>query len=200
VRGSEGVSVVGVSDATGDEASRWQTFGERTIYDSAWVWLGQVDVRLPDGERIWHHVVRLKRAAVMALVDDKGRVLMLWRHRFIPDRWGWELPSGLIDQDEEPADAAARELTEETGYRAGRIEHLVTFEPLPGQVNSEHLVFIGRDPERVGEPTDTNESERTDWLPLASVPELISAGQIWHSGSLVGLLHLLALDSLPGRE
>jgi 8-oxo-dGTP pyrophosphatase MutT (NUDIX family) len=121
-------------------------------YDSAEVWLGEVDVGLPDGERIWHHVVRLNRAAVMLLIDGQERVLLLWRHRFIPDRWGWELPGGLVDEDEEPADAAQRELAEETGYHAGQVEHLVTFQPMPGLVNSEHLVFTGRDPKRIGEP------------------------------------------------
>ena len=77
-------------------------FGERVIYDNPWVWLGQVDVELPDGERFWHHVVRLHRAAMMVLLDDQDRVLLLWRHRFVQDRWGWELPGGLIDEGEEP--------------------------------------------------------------------------------------------------
>lgn len=77
-----------------DESSRWKTFGERMIYDSPWVWLGQVDVEPPGGARYWHHVVRLRPAAVMALVDGEERVLMLWRHRFVPDRRGWELPGG----------------------------------------------------------------------------------------------------------
>ena len=57
-----------------DGSSRWRTFGERTIYDNPWVWLGQIDVELPDGERFWHHVVRLHRAAMMVLVDDQDRV------------------------------------------------------------------------------------------------------------------------------
>jgi hypothetical protein len=68
----------------------WRAHGERAIYDSPWVWLGQVDVEPPGGDRYWHHVVRLRKAAVMALVDG-----------------------------EEPAVAATRELAEETGYRAG---------------------------------------------------------------------------------
>jgi 8-oxo-dGTP pyrophosphatase MutT (NUDIX family) len=116
-----------VADAVDGERSRWRTFGERTIYDNPWVWLGQIDVEMSNGERFWHHVVRLPRAAVMVLVDDQERVLMLWRHRFVQDRWGWELPGGLIDEDEEPEDTAVRELEEETGYRAGRVEHLVTY-------------------------------------------------------------------------
>jgi 8-oxo-dGTP pyrophosphatase MutT (NUDIX family) len=191
---SVGASVVVVTDATGDEPGRWRAFGERAIYESPWVWLGQVDVELPGGERFWHHVVRLHRAAVMVLVDDEGRVLMLWRHRFLPDRWGWEIPGGMVDEDEEPADAANRELEEETGYRAGRVEHLLTFQPVAGQVDSEHYVFVGREPERIGDPADTSEAARIEWVPLRSVAAMIAAGEIWNSGSLVGLLRLLMKD------
>jgi 8-oxo-dGDP phosphatase len=178
-----------------DEPGIWRTFAERAIYDSAWVRLGQVDVELPDGERFWHHVVRLHRAAVMMLLDERERVLLLWRHRFIQDRWGWELPGGLVDEDEEPAEAANRELEEETGYRAGRVEHLITFEPMPGRIDSAHFVFVGREPERIGEPTEVNEVTRMEWVPLGSVPGLIAAGQIWNAGSLVGLSQLLMKDS-----
>ena len=133
IRASVGV----VSDAASDGASQWKTFGERTIYDNPWVWLGQVDVELPGGERFWHHVVRLHRAAMTVLVDKDDQVLLLWRHRFVQDRWGWELPGRLIDEGEEPIETAARELEEETGYRAGRLEHLVTFQPMVGMVDSE---------------------------------------------------------------
>jgi hypothetical protein len=101
-----GVSVVPVTAASDDGSSRWKTFGERTIYDNPWVWLGQIDVELPDGERFWHHVVRLHKAAMMVLLDDQDRALLLWRHRFVQDRWGWELPGGLIDEGEEPAETA----------------------------------------------------------------------------------------------
>jgi len=120
------------------------------IYDNPWEWLGQVDVELPDEEQFWHHVVRLHRAAMMVLLDEQDRVLLPWRHRFVQDRWGWELPGGLIDEGEEPAETAAREL-EETGYRAGRVEHLITFQPMVGMVDSEHVVFVGRDVEKVEE-------------------------------------------------
>ena len=102
-----------------------------------------------------------------------------------------ELPGGLIDEGEEPAETAKRELEEETGYRAGRVEHLATFQPMGGMVDSEHFVFVGRDPEKMGEPTETNEVERMEWVPLSSVPQLIDSGEIWNSGTLVALLRLM---------
>ena len=157
-----------MTDATDSGSSRWKTFGERVIYDNPWVWLGQVDVELPDGERFWHHVVRLHRAAMMVLVDEQDRVLLLWRHRFVQDRWGWELPGGLIDEGEEPAETAVRELEEETGYRAGRVEHLITFQPMVGMVDSEHVVFVGRD---AGEDrgADRDDRGRADGVGAARV-------------------------------
>lgn len=182
--------------AKSDEPGRWRTFGERVIYDNAWVWLGQVDVELPDGERHWLHVIRLHRAAIMVLLDGHGHVLMVRRHRFVNDRWGWELPGGLVDADEEPVYAAVRELEEATGYRAEHVEHLVTFRPMPGMVDAEHFIFIGRNPDRVGNPTNLAEAARLEWVPLASVPRMIDAGDIWDAGSLVALSRIL----VEGRE
>jgi 8-oxo-dGTP pyrophosphatase MutT (NUDIX family) len=188
------VNVKAVTDAMSGEPSRWRTFGERVIYDSPWVRLGQVDVELPGGERFWHHVVRLNRAAMMVLLDEENRVLLLWRHRFLPDRWGWEIPGGFVDADEAPAGAAMRELEEETGYRAGRVEPLIAFQPMVGQVDAEHLIFLGREPERIGDPTDASEAGRIEWVPLASVRQMIAAGEIGNAGSLVGLMRVLMSD------
>jgi 8-oxo-dGTP pyrophosphatase MutT (NUDIX family) len=185
---------VAVSGAMGDEAGQWRTFGEREVYGSPDVQVCEVDVELPGGERAWHHVVRLHRVALVALMDEPGRVLLVRRHRLVPDRWGWEVPGGPVDDGEESAEAATRELEDSTGYRAGRIAHLITFQPLSGSVDAEHSVFVGRDPERVGEPVPSGEVGRAEWVPLGSVPGLIAAGEVWNAGSLVALLRLLTMD------
>lgn len=175
-----------MTGAKRDEPGRWRTFGERTIYQDPWIWHGEVDVEVPGGERYWRHVVRLHRVALIVLLNGNDQVLMLWRHRFVSDRWGWELPGGLVDSDELPLDAAVREL-EETGYRAGDVEHLVTFQPMPGIVDAEHFVFVGINPERVGDPTGLSEVTRMEWVSLESVPGLIDAAGIWDAGSLLAL-------------
>jgi 8-oxo-dGTP pyrophosphatase MutT (NUDIX family) len=180
-----------VTDAKRDEPGRWRTFGERTAFNDPWVRLGQVDVELPGGERHWRPVVRLHRVALVVLVDERDQVLMLWRHRFIPDRGGWELPGGLVDADEQPIDAAGRELEEQTGYRAGRVEQFVTFWPMPGIGDAEHFVFLGGSPERVGDPTDLSEATRMEWVPLESIPALIDSADIWEAGALLALSRVL---------
>jgi 8-oxo-dGDP phosphatase len=83
-------------------------------------------------------------------------------------------------------------LEEETGYRAGHVEHVITYQPMPGMVDAEHFVFVGTGPERVGDPTDLSEAARVEWLPLASVQRMMDAGEIWSAGTLLGLSRVLA--------
>jgi 8-oxo-dGTP pyrophosphatase MutT (NUDIX family) len=164
------------------------------------VTVGLADVELPSGERFEHHTLTLPPAAMTVVLDDDGQnVLMSWRHRFVPDVWNWELPGGLLDEGEEPIGTAAREVLEETGYRVRSIEHLLTFEPMIGMVRNAHHVFLARGAELVADPTELNEG-KFQWLPLSDVPELIRTGKIVNSGSLVGLLHLLALGGAKSRD
>ncbi|WP_433250488.1 NUDIX hydrolase [Streptosporangium sp. CA-135522] len=173
--------------ATNEEQTRWIVHGERLIYDNRWIRLGLVDVAIPDGERFEHHVVHLDRAAIAVVVDDQNRVLLMWRHRFLADRWGWELPGGLIDAGEDAMTTAAREVEEETGYRPKEIEHLITYQPMAGMVDSEHNLFLVRGAELVSKPTGEIEADLIEWVPMSEIPEMIARGDIWTSGTLIGL-------------
>jgi 8-oxo-dGDP phosphatase len=174
------------------ESLRTNVFGERTIYDNPWVRLTLVDIEPPDGRRFEHHVVRLQTVALALVLDDQDRVLMLWRHRFVTDEWGWELPGGIVGIGEDAAATATREVEEETGWRPVAMERLIAFQPMIGMVDTPHIVFLARGAEHVGEPTDREEAGRVAWVPMHSVLELIHKGEVLGSGSLVGLLYILA--------
>jgi 8-oxo-dGTP pyrophosphatase MutT (NUDIX family) len=60
-----------------------------------------------------------------------------WRHRFITDTWGWEIPTGIVDDGEIPQETAAREVEEETAWRSGPLRPIVYSQPSNGISNSE---------------------------------------------------------------
>jgi 8-oxo-dGTP pyrophosphatase MutT (NUDIX family) len=61
---------------------------------------------------------------------------MLWRHRFATDEWGWELPGGIANTDEDLAATATREVIEETGWKPATVERPMAFQPMPGMVDT----------------------------------------------------------------
>ena len=176
---------------------KWTVHGERTIYDSEWMRLALVDVELPSGARFEHHVLRMPAQAAGVVVDDPDRgVLLLWRHRFITDTWGWEVPAGKVDDGEEPLEAAAREVREETGWVAGPLEHLISFHPTNGMSDHTVHVYRAQGATHVGEPTDPSESERVEWVPVERVRALLGAGAIGDGLSVCGLSFALATGRL----
>jgi 8-oxo-dGTP pyrophosphatase MutT (NUDIX family) len=172
---------------------RWTVHGERPLYESPWVRLALVDVEIPGVRRFDHHVVRVPQAAAGTVVSDPERgVLLIWRHRFITDTWGYEIPAGRLEPGESPADAAAREVLEETGWRPSGLRPLISYHPTNGLSDQRFHLFIAGEAEHVGDPTDETESERIEWVPEERVAELARDGSIGDGLSLTAILYALS--------
>jgi 8-oxo-dGTP pyrophosphatase MutT (NUDIX family) len=169
----------------------WKNLSEHTVYENQWFKVNLSDVELPNGRHLDHYLIRQRPVALTAAVNSRNEVLLLWRHRFITDTWGWELPAGVVDDGETVEEAAAREMLEETGWRAGPLHHLVTLEPANGLIDALHHVYWADGAEYVGHPEDDFESGRREWVPLSTVPELLSKGEIRASNAAAALLMLL---------
>jgi 8-oxo-dGTP pyrophosphatase MutT (NUDIX family) len=121
----------------------------------------------------------------------------MWRHRFITDTYGWEIPHGNIRKGEDPADAAARETEEETGWRPARpLRPLVYTQPSPGLMTSQHHIFRADSATYIGPPKDAFESDRIEWIPLDEIRNLIDNTHIVAGTTLVALLYLLTEPAL----
>jgi 8-oxo-dGTP pyrophosphatase MutT (NUDIX family) len=176
---------------------RWTVHGERSIYESEWLRLVLVDVEIPGSERFEHHVVRLANQAAGTIVRDADRgVLLLWRHRFITDTWGWEIPAGRIEPGETPEQAAARETLEETGWRPAPPRPLVRFQPTNGLTDQVFHIFVADGATHVGEPSDAGESERIEWVGISKLRRIVQDEQMLDGLSLTAVLYALAFGVL----
>jgi 8-oxo-dGDP phosphatase len=172
---------------------RWKVHGQQTLYQSNWVNLELADVELPDGRHLDHHVLRMHRqSASAAVIDDQGRVLMLWRHRFITDRWGWELPCGWVNPSEDPAEATRREVLEETGWEPGPLKLLCSYGADVGISDARFHLYQADGATWQGPPADNTEATRIAWIPLNEIRELLDRGQVDEGASITALLYLLA--------
>jgi 8-oxo-dGTP pyrophosphatase MutT (NUDIX family) len=168
--------------------------GERALYRSDWLDLVLVDVEVPGGPRFEHHAVRYPFPAAGVVMHDPDRgVLLLWRHRFITDTWGWEIPGGRLEEGESAVQAAEREAYEETGWKPGPLTRLVSYHPSNGTTDQIFHAFVAAGATHVGDPPDAAESERIEWVPLERARSLIRAGEMRDGLSLVALTTAFAL-------
>ena len=168
------------------------------------VWQGKYVTAKTRGR--WEFVSRarnIRAAVILPLVD--GDVLLVEQSRVPLGRRCIELPAGLIgDEDggegEDDLTAAGRELEEETGYRAGKLEDLGQFWSSPGMVSESFTLVRATELEKVG-PGGGTESENITVHRVArtQIAEFVAARRAEGCGIDVRVLMLLAGDFLPGE-
>jgi 8-oxo-dGTP pyrophosphatase MutT (NUDIX family) len=172
--------------------TRWTIHGERLVDENPHIRLSVASVELPNGKHFEQYVFRMRRCAMAVVLDEPGeRLLLIWRHRFIVDRWDWEVPGGYVDPGEDGAVAAAREVEEETGWRPRNIEFLLTFQPAIGSADAPQDVYVAHGADLVGEP-EIDEAEAVRWVPVDEAREMIRRGEILGAATVIGVMHAAA--------
>jgi 8-oxo-dGTP pyrophosphatase MutT (NUDIX family) len=188
-----------MSDARAQPGQGWRNLGEEPVFETPWFQLMLAQVALPDGRNIDHYLLRLPPVVLTAVLDEQERVLLLWRHRFIPDSRGWELPSGIaMDPDEALTDAACRQALAESGWQPVGPRPLLTLDSCSGLTDSECHVFWTEHAIFRGEPAAGFEAERIEWLPLSDIPALVVDGRIREATTVAALLHLCRTRGIHG--
>lgn len=172
---------------------RWKVHGRRTMYESDWVNVYLDDVELPDGTHIDHHVLTMPKASQTAIVLSEARdqVLLIWRHRFITDKWGWEVPAGWVEPHERRADAIRREILEETGYTVGAVQLILEYDAIPGLSTMHFTCWVAYDANRSTEP-DGLETAVAEWHSLHDIENLLDSGAVQDGPSLTALSFYLS--------
>jgi len=172
-----------------DDPLRWETTGSEIDYACPGFDVRRDDVRLPDGTEADYHYVDESPAVVILPLTPDGDVVVIEEWRQAVDRINRGLPAGSIEADEEPTGAAHRELREETGYEADRIEHLLTTEPSNGIANSVHHHVVAYDCEPTAEQQlDDNESIRVDVVDYDEYRDSVVGDELHDGRSALTLL------------
>ena len=137
-----------------------------------------------------HVIVHPGAVGILPLLDD-GRVVLLRQYRIAVDAYLIEMPAGTLEPDEEPIVSAQRELIEETGYTAGKIEPLITFYSSPGILREQLHLFVATELT----PGKTALEDGEDIEPLIvtwdEIRNMIARGEITDAKTLIGLQHYM---------
>ena len=159
----------------------------KTIYLGKIVNLGLETIVLANGELSTVEIVRHPGGAGIVALDQEHRVCLLRQYRLAISRWIWEIPAGLMENNEAPLTTAKRELREEAGLEAGRWQSLGSILPAPGFCNEEIFLYEARGITFVGSSPDIDEQFEIHWKPLAEAINMASNGQISDSKTIAAL-------------
>jgi len=167
----------------------------RQAYAGRFLKLDVDTVRAPDGTEIQLEMIRHPGASAVVpmlsgLDDPDPKILMLRQYRYAADGTMWEIPAGVLQPGEDPLACAHRELEEETGAKAEKVEHLTTIYTTPG-FTDERIHLYWATGITVGKPRhEADEFIEVRVESLSRVLNLIGSGEITDSKTIVALLFL----------
>ena len=166
--------------------------GTRRVHSGRVLDLDIDTVRFPDGSVGELEMIRHSGASavVPVLAHDAAdpEILLIRQFRHAADGPIWEVPAGRLDPNETPEACAHRELVEEAGFRAGRLDRLTTIYTTPGFTDERIHLFAARDLVPDQHRREADEFIETHRLPLSRTLEMIRSGEIADGKTVASLL------------
>jgi ADP-ribose pyrophosphatase len=173
------------------EEYAWKRLGGGRVFENPYYGIEKDRVRHPMGHELEYYVIRPWRpAAGVVPVADDGRILMVRQFRYTTGVLSWEIPAGGVNEGEDLAAAAGREMWEETGWAADEITPLYRYHPSQGSSSQVFNLFVGRKLRKVGE-FDRREIHSVEFVERAAVEGMIGRNEIVDGLTLTALLMYL---------
>lgn len=147
----------------------------------------KVGVRMPDGRVVTRDFVHYGGAVIILPVLADGSIALIRNYRFAVEETLYELPAGMLEAGEDPAAGAARELTEETGYTAGRLVELGRFFTGPGTCDERMHAFLATDLTAGPQALEVYEQIEPEVRPAGEVRAMVRDGRIHDAKTIAAL-------------
>jgi ADP-ribose pyrophosphatase len=145
-------------------------------------------VELPNGNVVDLDIVRHPGAAAVVPFVSDDEVLLIRQYRYATGGTLWEVPAGKLDPGESPEACARRELEEEAGCRAGRLEPLGAMWASPGFTDEKIHLFAGFDLTQVPQRLEADEVIELERMPFSRALDLVWSGELTDAKSQLALL------------
>lgn len=155
-------------------------------------------VVLPNGHTAELEVVRHPGATAIVALSEEESVFMVRQYRYATGGWLVELPAGKLEPGESPIDCARRELEEEIGFRAGRLEELGVVYTTPGFADERIWFFLAQELEPAEQKLEADEVLEVEEWPLEELWQRVCRGEIQDSKTICALT--LAWHRLRGPQ
>jgi len=162
-----------------------------TIYDGPIFGVRRDKVLEPGGLETTREVITHPGSVVVLPLLPDGRILLIRQYRHATRRYLWELVAGRIDKGESPKQAAARELAEETGYRASRFSTFLDVFPSPGFLEERMWVLLAEGTTLGKAAPEDDEKITAKAFSLAQCDSMIRRGKIRDAKTIAGVLYFL---------
>jgi ADP-ribose pyrophosphatase len=167
---------------------RARRLSSRRIYAGKVLSLDLDEVEEPGGVHTKREVVRHSGSVAVLAIQDDGKIVLVRQYRYPVDDFVWELPAGRLDPGESPEEAAQRELQEEIGFKAGRLQKMAFFHTTPGFCDESMHVF--RATGLIASKAQGDEDERIEVqaFTLSELEAMIDRGELREGKTLVAIL------------
>ena len=164
------------------------------IYDGHVLHLVKDTVRLPNGKNAIREIcLHVGAVCVIPILPD-GRVIMERQFRYAHGRVFYEIPAGKLDSpDEDPLDAARRELREETGAVAGKMTYLGAVDTSPALISEKIYMYLAEELTFGERELDEDEFLNVEYAPLSELYRMVMAGEICDSKTQIAVLKAAAI-------
>jgi len=167
---------------------------KKRVYDGKIIKVDVFDLTI-EGRKVKREIIKHPGAAAMLAFDEKDRIILVRQHRY-PHDYILEIPAGTLEKGESPKACALREIQEETGYKAKRMTHLVTYYPSVGYNTEAIHCFIASDLTQVKKKLDTDEFITVKKMELSKLLKMIRAGKIIDSKTICAVMIYAAKKKL----